>query len=336
MAYAQKRPVWIDSSRCAARAGHSLPMSLIAVRIAFVTLIRARSAGDEKFRSRPPKTNGLRELARHDVDLLLDACGAFRVAPVARLLELGRELVEPLAVLLLRLLVEHCAAIGEPRGRELGIGVPGSRSGSSGRRGGHELEDVHLAAGRCEQRGDVAKSLDVAEANRLPRVADSPELSFATEDRFLIRRLGSRPVHGRRLRGRADRSSRARRRAPRPRRASTPSGRGRQARLAPRGRHACSRRTRVRIAVRRGARSGRGPSQSGGRSPASVRGARPACRAAGPRARTAAVCTTRRCRRRGRAGARRAGAPARCRRRERPPLRARTGGGSTARHGGGP
>ena len=70
-------------------------MSLIAVRIAFVTLMRARSAGEEKRPVPAPQPDRARELLGQEVELLLEAGGAFGVAPVARLLELFFELLEP-------------------------------------------------------------------------------------------------------------------------------------------------------------------------------------------------------------------------------------------------
>src|SRR6185436_19679047 len=151
-------------------------------------------------RERPvtaPQSDGARELLGQEVQLALQAGGAFGVSPVARLLVFQLELSEPSTVVGLGSIVEHGVAVGRPGRDEVVLGQPGANVGGSARRGAYELEDVHLASVGGEERGDVAKTLDVTQTEGFAPVGDRPELPLAPEDRIRRRRLRRLPAEGR-------------------------------------------------------------------------------------------------------------------------------------------
>src|SRR5258705_4297586 len=61
----------------------------------------------------PPETKGRRQLLRDELDLLLRPLRSSRIVHRLRLLELGAQALEPLAVLASRLRVEHFTRVAE-------------------------------------------------------------------------------------------------------------------------------------------------------------------------------------------------------------------------------
>ena len=128
-------------------------MRLIAVRIAFVTLMRARSAGDETsgrvLRVRPPA----RALASEPRSL---PRGGQHVPefPSHAPAESSPSWSKPLGVLLLRPLVEQGRSRRKAWRPRLAAGAPRGGAGSTSRRGAHELEHMNLAPGLARSEGD--------------------------------------------------------------------------------------------------------------------------------------------------------------------------------------
>src|SRR6266542_3337141 len=120
-----------------------------------------------------PKAHRASELACQRRTLFSRARQPFAVVEALGLLQLIRKLLEPLAILGLRLSVEDRPRVATRRPRGLILS----------RLDGDQIESVELAAGLAQQRGDLVQALRVPQPERRTLERDRPELALLPEER---------------------------------------------------------------------------------------------------------------------------------------------------------
>src|SRR5262245_35405192 len=132
---------------------------------------------------------GARQLLAQELDLAADLLRPARVGPLGRLVELGLEVLEPLAVRGARGRVEHLARVSEAGGNR----ARGATVGGLGLAAGGEVGTVDLRARVPEQACDVLDALRVLQPQALALVGDRPDVAVSPKDR---RRWGRWPAFG--------------------------------------------------------------------------------------------------------------------------------------------
>ena len=185
--YAQNFPVLTVAARWRPKAGLFSEILLSVVRMAIVTLWRARSTAEAAFRS-APEAGRPRQLAGQELDLLASLRRTLRVVRALGLVELLAEVSEPPPILGFGLVIEQWARISRiARDQRPDFEAPGVASDVLFADPG-QVEREEFAPRVAEQLGEVGEALGIPQAERLSLVRDRPVLAFAAKE--LARRPG--------------------------------------------------------------------------------------------------------------------------------------------------